>query len=114
MRIGFLGELRTISGYALPPRMFVKLPTVVKHLRNSSGRSQHTVNAQIPPELLPAMHRPSGSFVKLYFLPTSGKISSTINVAYLSPSESYSLLRLLRGAGRPSGRFFAVSPSFSG
>src|SRR5262245_48006979 len=94
--------------------MLVKLPTVVKHLRNWSGRSQQTVNEQMPPELLPAMHRPSGSLVKLHFLPTSGRISSIRNVAYLSPSESYSTLRFRRGAARPSARFFGVSPSFSG
>ena len=57
MRIGFLGELRTSSGYLLPPRMLVKLPTVVKHFRKTSGRSQQTVNAQMPPELEPAMQR---------------------------------------------------------
>ena len=56
--------------------MLVKLPTVVKHLWKTSGRSQQTVNAQMPPELEPAMQRPSGSFVRLYFLPTSGRISS--------------------------------------
>src|SRR5947209_7982076 len=114
MRIGFFGDARTSSGYLLPPRMFVKLPTVVKALRNSFGRSQQTVNAQIPPELLPAMQRPSGSLVRLYFLPTSGRISSSRKRAYASLSVSYSKLLFDGGAGRPSGRFAAGSPAGRG
>ena len=34
IRIGFLGELRTISGYLLPPRILVNDPTVVKTFRD--------------------------------------------------------------------------------
>ena len=48
------------------------------------------------------MQRPSGLSVSLYFLPTSGSISSSRNRAYVSPSVSYSTLRLRRGVGLPS------------
>ena len=41
--------------------MLVKLPIVLMTLRNWSGRCQATVNAQIAPELAPAIARFSGS-----------------------------------------------------
>jgi len=41
--------------------MLVKLPICESTLRNWSGRSQATVKAQMPPELMPAMPRISGS-----------------------------------------------------
>ena len=50
--------------------MFVKLPTWLSTLLNASGRSQATVNAQMPPELMPpiAGPRPVGQFIVLAHL----------------------------------------------
>ena len=73
--------------------MFVKLPTQVSTLRNSSGRSQATVQAQMPPLLIPAIARPSASWRSLNVFSTSGRISSSRNRAYWSESVSYSKLR---------------------
>jgi hypothetical protein len=56
--------------------MLVKLPMWLNTLWKASGRSHATVNAQMPPELAPAIARWSGSVVRLYFLPTSGSSSS--------------------------------------
>src|SRR5258706_9644391 len=112
MRIGFFSALRTRSGYALPPLMLVNEPTVVKTFRNASGRCQATVKAQMPPDELPAMQRPSGLSVNLYFFETSGRISSRRNLEYASLSVSYSLLRLDRTLDFPSD-FFSGSPGLS-
>ena len=84
--------------------MFVKLPTWLSTLRKASGRCQATVNAQMPPEEMPQIARHSGSSVSLYFLPTSGRISSSRNRAYWSLSVSYSKLRLLARHGFCGGR----------
>ncbi len=70
--------------------MFVKLPMWLTTLRKESGLSQATVNAQMPPELAPTIARPSGSLVRLYLWPISGRSSSIRKRAYSSPSESYS------------------------
>ena len=61
--------------------MFVKLPMWLRTLRKASGRSQATVNEQMPPELAPPIARASGSFVRLYRAATSGRSSSIRNVA---------------------------------
>ena len=61
--------------------MLVKLPTHDSTLRNSSGRSQATVQAQMPPLLIPAMARLSGSWRSFTVFSTSGRISSSRNRA---------------------------------
>src|SRR5438477_5106349 len=60
-RIGFRSVLRMSDGYALPPRIFVKLPMVESTLRNASGCSHATVNEQMPPLDDPQIARISGS-----------------------------------------------------
>ena len=76
--------------------MFVKLPTWLSTLRKWSGRSHATVNAQMPPELMPQIARRLGIAASgCTSSPTSGRISSIRKRAYWSPSESYSKLRLL-------------------
>ncbi len=77
--------------------MLVKLPTWLSTLLNRSGRSQATVKAQMPPELMPQIARPAASVRSLYCLPTSGRISFSRKRAYWSESVSYSKLRLERG-----------------
>ena len=44
-----------------PPRMLVKLPQWLTTLPKASGRSQATVKAQMPPELIPQIARLAGS-----------------------------------------------------
>ena len=92
--------------------MAVKLPMWLTTLRNWSGRSHATVNAQIPPLLIPQIARPSGSSVILYSLPTSGRISSSRNRAYWSLSVSYSKLRLVGLTPQPCRFFPSVSTGF--
>ena len=78
--------------------MLVKLPTQESTLRNTSGRSQATVKAQMPPLLMPAdraARRRRGAGCTVFS--TSGRISSSRNRAYWSESVSYSKLRF--GAG---------------
>src|SRR5262245_54048898 len=77
--------------------MLVKLPTWLSTLLNRSGRSQATVNAQMPPLLMPQMARPAASLRRLYDLATSGSISFSRKRAYWSDRVSYSKLRLARG-----------------
>ena len=48
--------------------MLVKLPTQESTLLNSSGRSQATVNAQMPPLLAPAMARLAAIVAQLHGL----------------------------------------------
>src|SRR3954471_24607366 len=93
--------------------MLVNDPMLVNTLRNWSGRSHATVNAQMPPELAPAIIRPSGLAESLYCFATSGRISSSRNLAYVSPSESYSTLRLDRRLGLPLASV-AGSPGLGG
>ena len=78
--------------------MLVNEPTHESTFENSSGRSQATVKAQIPPLLIPATARPAGSWRSLRFcvFSTSGRISSRRNRAYWSESVSYSKLRFDR------------------
>ena len=45
-------------------------------------RAKATVQAQIPPELMPPMPRPAASLRSVYFFSTSGRISFSRNFAY--------------------------------
>ena len=67
-------------------------------LLNDAGRSHATVNEQMPPLDDPQIARISGSCESGHFFSTSGKISSSKNRAYRSPSASYSKLRLYRAS----------------
>ena len=53
--------------------MFVKLPIHESTLLNSSGRSQATVKAQIPPLLAPAIARLAASWRSFTVFSTSGQ-----------------------------------------
>src|SRR5436190_21310424 len=83
--------------------------------RNWSGRSQATVNAQIPPELEPQIARISGSAViaSEYLFVTKGMTSLIKNLAYASPRESYSKLRLLWFPRIPGFRKIAIVTGIS-
>ena len=65
-----------------PLAMFVKLPIQDSTLLNSFGRSQATVNAQMPPLLAPEMARLAASRRSFTVFSTSGRISSSRNRAY--------------------------------
>ena len=73
--------------------MLVNEPTHESTLLNSLGRSQATVQAQMPPLLIPAMARPAASWRSFTVFSTSGRISSRRNRAYWSDRVSYSKLR---------------------
>ena len=62
--------------------MFVKLPIHDMTRLNSSGRSQATVNAQMPPLLAPPMARLPASCRSFTVFSTSGRISSSRKRAY--------------------------------
>ena len=51
----------------------MKLPTWLSTLLNRSGRSQATVNAQMPPELMPQMARPAASWPEFHRLAHLGQ-----------------------------------------
>src|ERR1043166_6209200 len=83
-------------------------------LRNWSGRSHATVNAQIPPELDPQIARVSGSPVIAteYRFVTNGMTSPIRNLAYASPNESYSKLRLLWASRVPGFKKMPIEYRF--
>src|SRR5262245_1631357 len=76
--------------------MFVKLPIADQTLPNSSGFSQATVHAQMPPDDRPPIARLAGSLRSLVpCFSTAGRISWRMKRAYWSESVSYSNDRLL-------------------
>ena len=73
------------------------------------------MNAQIPPELEPQLARISGSPViaSEYLFVTNGMASLSKNLAYASPNESYSKLRLLCSARIPGFKKMAIVTGIS-
>jgi len=60
----------------MPPRMFVKLPSVAEHLaERRRGAAGGPVKAPNSDRLMPQIARPAGRYrVSLYSFPTSGRI----------------------------------------